>query len=243
MSQSKISRIERGKVLASVWDVERMLTALEVPRESAERIIALARRANVEHVSHRALAEKGFWRVQLELKALSDASMVVRSFLPIMPSGLLQVPEYARAVLSPELPSSPAIDVDKAVAARLERQKTLGEPARRFIFVMTEQAVRLRRADRSIMAQQCAHMAEISERPNVEIAIIPLSSPVPAAPMNSFLVFDDRMVSVELFSSDVVLRDYKDVKYHIELFDLFHGHALTGDRARAFLLSARDEFM
>ncbi|MEV6876998.1 helix-turn-helix transcriptional regulator [Amycolatopsis sp. NPDC051128] len=243
MSQSKISRIERGKLLASVADVERILVALEVPRETAEKIIALARRANVEHVSIRALAEKGLWRAQFELKALTEASAAVRSFLLSMPNGLIQIPDYVRAVVTPALPSEPARDVEKMVDARLERQRVLDDPNRHFTFILTEQAVRWRCAERSVMARQCAHMAELSERPNIEIAVVPLSSYVPDAPLNNFLVLDERMVIIELFSGRMVMRDYKDIKYHIELFELYYQYALTGDRARAFLLSTRDEFM
>jgi len=138
MSQSKVSRIERGKQLPTVDDVERILKALEVPAEAAEEIIVLARRANVEHVSVRALAEVGLWRKQADLKALTETCTVQRSFLPIMVSGLLQTPEYARAALSPTIPSSPARDVDKAVAARLDRQTVLDDPSRQFCFLMTE---------------------------------------------------------------------------------------------------------
>jgi hypothetical protein len=61
--------------------------------------------------------------------------------------------------------------------------------------------------------------------------------------MNTFLVFDDRLVIVELFSGEVVFRDYKDVTHHLDLFEFFRGHALMDGRARAFLLTARDEFM
>lgn len=122
MSQSKISRIERGKLLASVADVSRILVALDVPGEAAEQFLALARRANVEHVSVRAIAEIGLWRKQAEFKALAEACRVQRSLLPIMVAGLLQIPEYARAALSPTIPTAPARDVDKAVAARLDRQ-------------------------------------------------------------------------------------------------------------------------
>ncbi|WP_184725236.1 helix-turn-helix domain-containing protein [Saccharopolyspora phatthalungensis] len=51
MSQAKISRIERGKTIPSVVDVERILQALEVPPDATDEIVALARRANVEHIS------------------------------------------------------------------------------------------------------------------------------------------------------------------------------------------------
>jgi transcriptional regulator with XRE-family HTH domain len=243
MSQPKISRIERGKQLPTVADVERILEALEVTSELADKIMAMARRANIEHVSVRALAETGLWRVQTELKHLTELCAVQRSFVPSMVSGLLQTPEYARAVLTPKLPTSPTRDVDKAVAARLDRQTVLDDTTRQFSIMMTEQAVRWKRMDRPGMAKQCEHLAEMSERPNLDLAIIPLTAQIPGSPLNSFLTFDDRMVIVELFTGEVIYRDYRDVKYHLDLYDLFYGHALTGDRARAFLLSARDEFM
>jgi hypothetical protein len=223
--------------------VERIVKALEVPSDLADKLVALARRANIEHVSVRALAELGLWRAQTELKHLTELCTVQRNFLPVMVSGLLQTPEYARAALTPMLPTSAARDVDKAVAARLDRQTVLDDTSRQFHFLMTEQAVRWKRIDRLAMARQCAHLAVMAERPNLDIAVLPLSAQVAAAPLNSFLTFDDRMVIVELFTGEVIYRDYKDVKYHLDLFDFFRSHALTGNRARAFLLSAHDDFM
>lgn len=101
MSQSRISRIESGKQLPTVVDVDRILAALEVPAEAASELLALARRANVEHTSWRAVAEIGLWRKQQELTALAESCKVQRQFLPSMLSGLLQMPEYARIALSP----------------------------------------------------------------------------------------------------------------------------------------------
>jgi transcriptional regulator with XRE-family HTH domain len=43
MSQAKISRIETGKVLPTVIDVERILTALSVPTEVASDLLSMAR--------------------------------------------------------------------------------------------------------------------------------------------------------------------------------------------------------
>jgi hypothetical protein len=242
MSQSKISRIESGKVLPTVLDVERILRGLALPDNVARELIALARRANVEHISWRAVAEIGLWRKQSELKAFAESCKLQRLFLPAIPSGLLQVPEYARAALSPVV-ETPARDVEKAVQARLDRQAVLDDPARKFVFVMTEQALRWKRASRPVMAEQCQHMAYLSERPNIEIAIVSQSAEVSGAALNSFVVYDDRLVVEELFSGEVVLNDPKDVVHHENLFTFFYGHALKEDRARALLLSARDEFM
>ncbi|MFE0024815.1 helix-turn-helix domain-containing protein [Amycolatopsis sp. NPDC059021] len=243
MSQAKISRIERGKVLPTVLDVERILTALDVPADAAQKLVGLARRANVEHTSWRTVAEGGFWRKQDELKAIAESCAVQRLFLPAIPSGLLQVAEYARHALSPVVASSPVRDVDRALVARLARQTVLDDADRQFVFVLTEQAVRWKRAGRHVMAEQCARLAELADRPNIDMAVIPLSAQILGAPLNTFVVYDDRLVIAELFSGEVVLRDYKDVTHHLDLFNFFYGHALKGDRARSFLLDARDEFM
>ncbi|WP_246258276.1 helix-turn-helix domain-containing protein [Amycolatopsis anabasis] len=243
MSQSKISRIERGRILPTVIDVERILKALEVPPEVGRELVALARRANVQHVSWRAAAEMGLWRQQAELKALAESSTTVRQFLPAIPSGLLQTEEYARQVLTPTVPGDVSWNRERAVAARVESQVVLQDESRTFIFLMPEHAVRWQRVDRAVLARQCVHMACISELPNVHIAIIPQSVKVRASPLNVFAIYDDRLVAAELFSGEVVLRDPRDVSYHLSLFEYFLSHALAGDHGTAFLRALAEEFM
>jgi hypothetical protein len=243
MSQSKISRIEKGKVLPSVVDVERILAALDVPAESARELLALARAANVEYMSGRAIARVGLWHRQLELKALMESTTVVRQFLPAMPPGLIQVPEYIAAVMLPTVPSAPARDVARAIQARIELQSVLDDRSRRFILVMTEQAVRWNYAGRDVMAKQVAHMAKVAELPNIEIAVIPQSAEVAGGPVNIFFIHDQRLVTVEMFNGAVSFRDPRDVQHYLELFEFFLSHALTGDDAIAFLRSVATEFM
>lgn len=243
MSQTKISRIETGRALPTVLDVERILKALAVPIEVAEEILGLARRANVDYVSWRAHARVGLYHKQAELKALESSARVIRHFLPAIPTGLLHVPEYATETLSPTVAGDPRRDVARAVQARMDRQVVLDDASRSFWFLMTEQAVRWRRASAKTMAAQCAHMAQVNGKPNVEIGIIPEVAQVPGTPMNIFVVYDDRLVTVELFSGEVVLRDPRDITQHLNLFDLFWSHALTGGDASTFLEEAASRFM
>src|SRR6266704_1428545 len=58
ISQSKISKIETGKVLPSATDVERILTALGLGGEHTAEVIALARLANTEFQSVRASLQR-----------------------------------------------------------------------------------------------------------------------------------------------------------------------------------------
>lgn len=243
MSQTKISRIETGRALPTVMDVERILKALAVPGEVADELLALARRANVDYASWRAYARVGLYHKQAELKALESSSRVMRHFLPAVPTGLLHVREYATETLSPTVKGDPVRDVARAVQARMDRQAILDDTSRSFWFLMTEQAVKWQRAGARAMAAQCAHMAEVNRKPNVEIGIVPQGVPVPGSPMNIFVVYDDRLVTIELFSGEVVLRDPRDISQHLNLFDLFWVHALTGTDASSFLEEAADGFM
>lgn len=244
MSQTKISRIETGKVLPSVIDVERILKALEVPEQVTAELLNLARAANVDYASWRAYARVGLWQKQAELRALERSASMVRMFLPAIPSGLLQTEEYARQTLTPTVPGRPARDVERVLQARMERQSVLDDPSRRFVFLLTEQAVRWRRAaGNDVMARQVSHLADVAAKQRVELAVIPQSATVLASPLNIFVIYDERLVTVELFSGEVVLRDPRDIDYHVNVFDYLMGHALTGDDASAFLLTVADDFM
>jgi transcriptional regulator with XRE-family HTH domain len=243
MSQTKISRIETGRALPTVIDVERILKALAVPDEVANELLALARRANVDYASWRAYARVGLYHKQAELKALESSSRVMRHFLPAVPTGLLHVREYATETLSPTVDGDPVRDVARAVQARMDRQAILDDTSRSFWFLMTEQAVKWQRARAQTMAAQCAHMVEVNRKPNVEMGIVPQGVQVPGTPMNIFVVYDDRLVTIELFSGEVALRDPRDISQHLNLFDLFWTRALTGDDASSFLEEAADGFM
>ncbi|HEV8559743.1 MAG TPA: helix-turn-helix transcriptional regulator [Actinophytocola sp.] len=243
MSQAKISRIETGKTLPTVLDVERILKALDVPADIVTELISLARRANVDYVSWRSIARIGPLQKQAELRALERSATVVRHFLPSIPPGLLHTREYAARTLAPMVPSEQAIDVPGVVRVRLERQAALDDADRTFAFLMTEQAVRWRLASPEIMVAQLGHMAGVAAKPGVELAIVPQSAEVVGPPLNGFVIYDDRLVTVELFSGEVVLRDPRDVAFHLELFDYFLQHAATGDDAIALLRALADEFM
>lgn len=243
MSQTKISRIETGRALPTVIDVERILKALAIPDEVADELLGLARRANVDYASWRAYARVGLHHKQAELQALESSSRVIRHFLPAIPTGLLHVREYAVETLRPMVPGDPARDVARPVQARMDRQANLDDSSRSFWFLLTEQAVKWQRASIGAMAAQCAHMAEVNRKPNVEIGIVPLGVQIPATPMNIFVVYDDRLVTVELFSGEVVLRDPRDITQHLNLFEFFWSHALTGDAASSFLIETSEAFM
>ncbi|WP_406691383.1 helix-turn-helix transcriptional regulator [Saccharopolyspora sp. ID03-671] len=243
MSQPKISRIESGKTVPTVSDVERIVQALDVPAEARAELLALTRSANVEYTSLRSSARMGIWRGQAEIKSLAESSSVVRQFLPAIPSGLIQTRDYARAVLTPGVEGRPARDVERAVEARMDSQTALNDESRKFLFLLTEQAVRLKRAEADVMVGQLRHLVQVAELPNVELAILPSAALVSASPLNVFVVYDDRLVMTEIFAGEIALRDYRDISYHLNLFEHFLERSVSGNEAHSLLNSVADEFM
>jgi transcriptional regulator with XRE-family HTH domain len=237
ISQSKISKIETGKVLATATDVERILTALGTSQDRITELRVMARLANTEFQSTRASLRRGLHHKQRELAALEAETQHLRFFLPLMITGLLQTPEYARASLA-NFPG----DHQQAVTRRLERQSILYNPAKRFTFILAEAAVRWLVCEPQVMAVQADRLASLSELPNVTVGMIPLDSHVPDGPLNTFTVYDERIATAETFTGVIMMRDPRDVAYHLELFAFFERYAVTGDAVRALLESHARRF-
>ena len=58
-----------------------------------------------------------------------------------------------------------------------------------------------------------------------------MASPL-RGPLNTFTVYDERLVTAETFTGAVVMRDPHDVAFHLDLFARFADAALFADAAR-----------
>ena len=230
ISQTKLSNIETGRITPSLVDTELILRALDAPPELVAEVTALARLAHTEWQGKRASWRRGLEKRQAELAGLEAEAKTLRYFLPSMVTGLLATPEYVRASLG----HSPG-DVSKTVARKLERQAVLYDITKRFTFLLTEQAVRWPVVSRLAMAVQMDRLASLSHLPNVRIGVLPFDVTVIRGPMNTFTVYDQRLVTVETFTGRIVFQDARDIAEHLEVFGLYEHHALFGEEARAAL--------
>jgi transcriptional regulator with XRE-family HTH domain len=174
-SESKISRMELGRVSFKTRDVEDLLTLYGITDE-AERtsLLSLAKEANVA----------GWWHSYSDVLpswfptyvGLEGAAHLIRSYEVQFVHGLLQTEAYAHAVVARGMKGASAADIDRRVALRLERQKYLvAENAPEFHVVLDEAALRRPYGNRQVMRDQLQHLIEISERPNVRLQVMPFS--------------------------------------------------------------------
>ena len=174
-SESKISRMELGRVSFKTRDVEDLLTLYGITDEQERTsLLSLAREANVA----------GWWHSYSDVLpswfptyvGLEGAASLIRAYEVQFVHGLLQTEAYARAVVRRGMKGASAADIEKRVALRLERQKNLvSEFAPDFHIVLDEAALRRPYGDREVMRDQLQHLIEISERPNVRLQIMPFS--------------------------------------------------------------------
>lgn len=242
MSAGKLSKIENGRTLPTVQDVDLVLSALGVSEAVKEQFLATARAEATQATAWRLLRRMGPWKHQNTIKAIEANTAVLRLFQGQLIPGLLQTPEYATAVFSlpPALPDETRA---RTVAARLERQATLYEDSRSFRFVICEHVLRWLICEPAVMALQLDRLVSLSRLPNVAIGVVPLTGRMPDFPMTCFSIHDDRLVIVETFHSEITTRDPRDIQTYVDTFERFADVALYGHDMRALVESIRDEFL
>ncbi|SDT39439.1 Helix-turn-helix domain-containing protein [Streptomyces sp. TLI_053] len=242
MSPGKLSKIEHGKVLPSVLDVDLVLTALGVSRAAKEQFLAQARSAATEETAWRLIRRTGFWKHQQAIQAVEDRTRELKLFQGQLIPGLLQTPEYISAVfdLSPDLSEESRT---RTTAARLARQQALHDPGRSFHLLICEHVLRWRICDSTVMAVQLDRLVSLSRLPNVVLGLLPQGARMPDFPMTCFSLHDDRLVIVETFHSEITTRNPKDLATYLDTFERFAAVAVYDARMRAAVEAVRDEYL
>ncbi len=172
-SLAKIRRMELGRSGFKLRALRDLLTLYGLTGE-AERatLMALARQANVP----------GWWQPYAEVipswfapyLGLEQAAEVIRGFEAQLVPGLLQTPEYARAVIALGHPHALPSEIDRRLELRLRRQNVLRPPQPvRLWVVIDEAALRRPVGGRPVMREQLRHLLAMSELPNVTVQVMP----------------------------------------------------------------------
>ncbi|WP_217251926.1 helix-turn-helix transcriptional regulator [Streptomyces sp. AC602_WCS936] len=242
MSASKLSKIETGKLAPSADDVERLLTAIGVSDDVKAEYMDVARAVATEATAWRLIQRAGLHKAQRQLKAVEARMTLLRLFQPSLVPGLLQTPEYMRAILSRHEDLSEAV-VRETVSARLERQEVLYETGKTFRFVVTEPVLRWLIVPPFVMAGQLDRLISLSRLPNIDVRVVPLAGRQHDIPNHAFVVRDDRAVTVETVHAEIVVTDPRDVALYVAKFDGFAEGALHGDDMRALAADIRDDLL
>ncbi|MEV7425949.1 MULTISPECIES: helix-turn-helix domain-containing protein [unclassified Streptomyces] len=239
--ESKTSRIENGRTTPSDADI-RVWTRLCRAEERNADLVATARGIEGMYVEWRRLERGGLKHVQESVRPLFERTRRFHFYQSWVVPGLLQTPDYTRSVLSTVVALRGAPDdVDAAVAVRMERQRILHSGRQRFAMLIEEWVLRTVIGDPRVMAGQLDRLITVASLPSVSLGVIPMGIERGNAwPTESFCVFDDEQVSVELVSANLTVTQPCEVAEYTRTFQVLAGAAVYGAGARNLITAAID---
>jgi transcriptional regulator with XRE-family HTH domain len=177
------------------------------------------------------------------LEAERDAHML-RLWSPVLVPGLLQTAGYARALFL-----ATGLDEDAAqehVLVRLDRQAILERPHPPHVVTVLDQAVLHRLiGSPQVMADQLMHIAELSERPDLSVQVIPADTGANAGLSGAFDLASSeggpevvRMEAVE----DVTVESRSLVRKAANIFVRVQADALPRAASRTLILEAAEQW-
>jgi transcriptional regulator with XRE-family HTH domain len=224
-SESKISRMELGRVSFKERDVDDLLTMYGVTDDrERQALVSLAAAAN----------SAGWWHQYSDVLpdwfsvyvGLEEAVSLLRVYEVQFVPGLLQTPGYAQAVISGGLPGAPASEVEQRVRLRSGRQDMLGKPdAPRLWAVIDEAALRRPIGGPDVMREQLDRLIAVATEPNVTLQVLPFASGGHAAEGGAFTIMRfpepelPDIVYVEQLTSALYLDKREDVDRYGEVMD------------------------
>ncbi|WFE20710.1 DUF5753 domain-containing protein [Solwaraspora sp. WMMD937] len=189
-SRTTLWRIENGKFPVKMNTVRGLCWFYGVDAETTDTLTRLAAACD-EHgwwESH-GDAVPDWFRLYLGLEA---AATEIQLYDPELIHGLLQTPDYMRAVFRAADRQASEQQIERLVSLRLDRQISYydrAEPAR-IVAVFGAGALAREVGGSAVMAEQRAHLASVGRRVRVEIRVLPWSAGAHAAMVSPFTLLD-----------------------------------------------------
>ncbi|MFF3161014.1 helix-turn-helix domain-containing protein [Streptomyces sp. NPDC003273] len=110
-----------------------------------------------------------------ELAQLEAKAVELQLYDPLNVHGLLQTPEYARALLEMRRPAYSEDEVERFIAARVARKSVFErDPSPEIGFVLEEWTLRRPLGGRKVLRRQLEHLTEVAELRQVELQVMPM---------------------------------------------------------------------
>ena len=245
-SDSKMSRLEAGKVSFKERDVDDLLKMYGVTDgPDRDRVREMAKESN----------RHGWWQRYNEVipswfedyVGLEASASRIQSYELVFVPGLLQTPEYARALVSGGHPTVTNPDVEQRLKVRLQRQQILRRPDAPTLWAVLDESV-LRRpiGGEDVLTAQLDHLLEMSALQSVVLQILPWRlSGYAAEHAFTMLRFAESelpdLVYLEEHTGAAYLDKRPDVESYTRIMDRLTIDALSPEASRRHLTALRAE--
>ncbi|MFB9837132.1 helix-turn-helix domain-containing protein [Actinoallomurus acaciae] len=215
-SESKISRMERGRNAFKQEDVAELLFLYGVSDETVrEDLLSLTRRAN----------QPGWWHSYNDVLpgwfqpyvGLENAARRIRTYESHYIPGLLQSPDYAAAVIA--LDGFRAEELDRRVTLRRDRQRRFRDGALRLWAIIDEAALRRPFGGAEVMRHQLEELVAATKLPNLTLQVTPFAVGGHTAPGGfSILRFPDPQMTDVIYVEQLTNALYLDKREEVDTY-------------------------
>lgn len=234
-SVAKVSRMESGQTSASALEVRTLLDLYGVQDpEERDRLMEWARKSN----------QRGWWvdypeagrygyadHISLE----SDATYI-RAWEPMLIPGLLQTPDYTKAVVTIGPRFTTPERMAELVKLRQERQRRIEEGGAHFAAIIWEPAVTALTCGHDVQSDQLEHLLEVGQRQNITVQLLPTEANMAAGMSGAFVAFsfageaNVEAVSLENPANTNFVESPADLAIYVNVFDQLRSAALSPDK-------------
>lgn len=236
-SQPQLSRVENARGVLTVAQLDKLIKILDVDTQKAEEL----------HILRRDGAVLGWWEEQYSdvlpdnvelLIGLEAGAAWERTYQDAFVPGLLQTPDYAKAVISSAAPYLRSADIPRLVQLRTARQTRLTAADFRLTAVINEAALRRWIGGQEVMHAQVRHLLDTRHTADVEILVLPYEAGEHPAQGQSFILLtfpdpeDPETVFLDYAHSSGFLEKQHEIRQHTSAFGVVAAKALDAEQSR-----------
>ncbi|AJP00930.1 XRE family transcriptional regulator [Streptomyces cyaneogriseus subsp. noncyanogenus] len=243
--QSKVSRIETGTSGVKPADVRLLLDVYGVADPQLRDLLLVL--AGSDHGGDR---HHHWWHAYRgvlpptyrDFISLESQASAMRTLETTVVPGLLQTPEYARAVTRAAVDGLSEERLDALVEVRLARQDVLRtDPPLELRAVLDEAVLRREVGGPGVMARQLERLLEAARLPHVRLQVLPFGAGAHIGVTGSFVIFsfsrtsDLDVVVLDHLTSSLYLERKEDLEAYSDAFNALGTHALSPEDSLEFI--------
>ena len=252
-SEAKMWRIETGQTSLRSLDVEAMCRIYGAPADLTEALMGLAKETKA----------RGWWHAYGDVIpegfdvyiGLEEAASQLAWYESELVPGLLQTEDYARTLIEADNPGFDAEEISRRVHVRMARQPLVYRATAplQLSVVLNEGILRRPVGGPTVMSAQLARLAEVSERPNVSVRVVPFSAGLHGGMLSGPFVIlrfplngdgresEPATVYVDGFTGALYLDKPNEVDRYAQAFDSVWAMALNDSQSRTLIRQAAKE--
>lgn len=245
-----LTQVELGaRVFVSGGYIGQFEQAIRKPQlDVAQRIDeALQTDGIFERLWRKLIKEQPYTEYFAHAMELERLATEISEYAPVVIPGLLQTPEYARAVFLASNPFAADEYIEELLQGRMDRAQLLKDATRPVYWVVLhETALRIPVGDPEVMARELDHIATLMRERKVLVQVLPFAAGAHPwmGKMMKLMKFEDAPPTVytEGVRSANLLDDPAVVRRVQASYDLIRAAALSPEASLALIESAAEDY-